>query len=114
MRLKSVRKLSGIEIDALLSEGKSFALYVRSEKDEGVVKEMFDVDIVFPELAKTFGEKLLFCYCDIEDLGKRAKELGVLFSPTVLFFKEGRLHRKLEGIRSWAEYTRAVEELLCS
>jgi len=112
VRLEELKRLSQNELDELITGKRSFFLYVRSEKDREKIKEMFDVDVVFPELAKSFPD-LEFYVVDIGDAREKLKELGVLFAPVVLVVKEGKPLKKLEGIKSWAEYTEAVGELLC-
>ncbi len=111
-RLKELERLRQGRLRELIEGKETFVLYVRSEKDFSKVREIFDVDVVFPELAKTFGKKAPFLWCDIDEV-KELSELKVYFAPVVLFFKEGKLVNRLEGIRSWAEYNRALEELLC-
>ncbi|WP_457600958.1 thioredoxin family protein [Hydrogenivirga sp.] len=113
MRLEDLKNLSESELRDLLGERRSFVLYVRSEKDKEKIREIFDVDVVFPELAKTFGEKIPFFWCDIDEVGLLSGKLGVYFAPAVLLFREGKLVNKLEGIKSWAEYNSALGELLC-
>ena len=111
-RLESIQKLSGELLGELIEGAETFVLYVRSQKDYEKIKEIFDVDVVFPELEKSFGDKVRFFWTDIDDLPKLS-ELGVFFAPMVLLFKEGKLKKKLEGIKSWAEYNKEIGELLC-
>ncbi len=110
--LKTLPKLEGKALQELISNKETFVLYVRSQKDYQKIREIFDVDVVFPELAKTFGHKLRFYWCDIDEV-EGLGDIKVFFAPVVVLFKEGRLVHKLEGIRSWAEYNRALGELLC-
>ncbi|RLJ70778.1 hydrogenase-1 operon protein HyaE [Hydrogenivirga caldilitoris] len=112
MRLEELKRLSADELGKLITEKRNFVLYVRSEKDREKIKEIFDVDVVFPELARSFPD-LEFYVVDIGDAKELLKELGVLFAPVVLVIREGKPVKKLEGIKSWAEYTSAVGELLC-
>ncbi len=112
MKLGELHQLKGDELIELISKGETFVLYVRSERDSDKVKEIFDVDVVFPELAKGFGDRVKFFWCDINEVNL-PPDLKIYFAPTVALFREGRLLKKLEGIKSWAEYNRALEELLC-
>jgi len=110
--LEEVDRLNDRVFKELLESKRNFILYIRSQKDYNKVKEIFDVDVVFLELAKSFGDKLPFFWADIEDI-RELQKMGIFFAPVVLLFKEGRLFAKLEGIMSWAEYNRAVGELIC-
>lgn len=112
MRLEELKRLSEEEFSELIKERRSFVLYVRSEKDREKIKEIFDVDVVFPELARSFPN-LEFYVVELGDAKERLKEFGVFFAPVVLVVREGKAVKKLEGIKSWAEYTGAVGELLC-
>jgi hydrogenase-1 operon protein HyaE len=112
-RLKGLEELDSDKLKRKLKEGESFVLYVRSKKDYDKIKEMFDTDIVFPELAESFGDKLGFYWCDIDRVKELTSEYGIYFAPVIAIFKEGKLLRKLEGIKTWAEYNRAIGELLC-
>ncbi len=110
---KEVPKLTTEKLKELIENRESFILYIRSQKDYEKIKEMFDTDIVFPELAKSFGQNVKFYWCDIDEVVELSKEHGIYFAPIVALFKEGKLLRKLEGIKAWAEYNRAIGELLC-
>lgn len=112
MKLGELHQLNGDELRVLLSKGETFVLYVRSERDSDKIREIFDVDVVFPELAKGFGNSFKFFWCDINEVNL-PPDLKIYFAPTVALFKEGKLLKKLEGIKSWAEYNSALEELLC-
>jgi len=76
MRLKEVPRLREEELRALISEGQTFVLYVRSEKDAGKIREILDIDVVFPELARDFGDSVSFFWCDIDEI-KELSELKV-------------------------------------
>ena len=111
-RLKKLNKLGRGQLNSLIEKKESFVLYVRSEKDFPKIREIFDVDVVFPELEKAFGNRIRFFWCDIDEV-KELEEYRVFFAPSVLLFREGKIVKRLEGIKSWAEYNRAMEELLC-
>ena len=111
-RLEELEKIGRGQLKELIERRETFVLYVRSEKDFSKIKEIFDVDVVFPELARTFGERVPFLWCDIDEV-EELSELKVYFAPVVLFFKGGELVSRLEGIKGWAEYNRGLEELLC-
>lgn len=109
--LESLKRLTDEEFRSLLESKESFVLYVRSQRDYERIKEIFDTDVVFPELAKAFGDRLEFLWCDIDEVN--LSEVGIHFAPVVALFKGGKLLKKLEGIKSWAEYNRAIGEFLC-
>ncbi len=113
MKLKEIEKIGEEKLKELINSKENFVLYVRSEKDSSKIKEIFDVDIVFPELANAFGDKVSFFWCDIDEVKVLVRDLGIYFAPMVVLFKEGSILKKLEGIKSWAEYTQAVGELIC-
>jgi len=111
--IEKIHDLGTEELRRLIENRETFVLYVRSEKDYEKIKEIFDVDVVFPELARSFGDRIAFYRCDIDRAQPLMAELGIYFAPVVLLFKDGKLKEKLEGIKSWAEYNRAVGELIC-
>ncbi|AAC06865.1 hypothetical protein [Aquifex aeolicus] len=106
--LQNLKRINEEDLRNLMEKGETFVLYVRSERLYDKVKEIFDVDVVFPELAKSF-EGIPFYWGDADEL----KELNVI-PPSVLIFKEGKPVEFLQGIKTWAEYTRKLKEsLLC-
>ncbi len=111
-RLEKIPKLKGSDLRDLISKGETFVLYVRSQKDFEKIREIFDVDIVFPELVKSFGEKVKFFWCDIDET-EGLSDFGIYFSPVIIIFKDGSAVEKLEGIKSWSEYNRALRKLIC-
>jgi len=104
--LRNLKKLSGDELKELIQNGETFVLYVRSERLYDKVKEIFDVDVVFPELAKTF-KGIPFLWGDADEL----KEVKAI-PPSVFIFKGGKPVEVLQGIKTWAEYTRKIRESL--
>jgi predicted Rossmann fold nucleotide-binding protein DprA/Smf involved in DNA uptake len=102
-----MKELSQQELKALLDAKETFVLYVRSEMKKEKIREIFDTDIVVPELEKSLGKSLNFYYINVDDYPYLLKEYLV---PAVVIFKEGKEVVKLEGIKAWNEY---VEALSC-
>ena len=106
--LEKLERIDGAKLRNLIKNKESFVLYVRSEELYDKVKEIFDVDIVFPELAKAFPN-LKFYWAELKDL-----EGFNLIPPSVVIFKEGEVKETLTGIKTWAEYLSKIREsLLC-
>lgn len=93
-----------ISLDQLqkLKEGRvSFVLYVRSELKRDKIKEIFDTDIVVPELEKAFGHKIeFFSICADENM----KILEDFRLPSLVIFKNGECVEVMDGIKAWNEY----------
>lgn len=107
--LEKLERIDGAKLRNLISKKESFVLYVRSEELYDKVKEIFDVDIVFPELAKAFPS-LKFYWAELKDL----EGFNNLIPPSVVIFKGGELKETLTGIKTWSEYLSKIREsLLC-
>jgi len=104
--LQSLKKVNEEDLKELIKKKENFVLYVRSERLYEKIKEIFDVDVVFPELAKAF-KGIPFYWGDADEL----KDLRAI-PPSVFIFKEGKPVEVLQGIKTWAEYTRKVKESL--
>lgn len=102
-----MKGLNQQELKALLDAKETFVLYVRSELKKEKIREIFDTDIVVPELEKSFGKSLNFYYINVDDYPDFLKDYLI---PAVVIFKEGKEVAKLEGIKAWNEY---VEALSC-
>lgn len=103
--LEKLERLDEAKLHNLIKSKESFVLYIRSEELYDKVKEMFDVDIVFPELAKAF-QSLKFFWAELKDL----KEFNNLKPPSVVIFKEGEIKETLLGVKNWAEYVSKIRE----
>lgn len=93
------------ELQTLRREGKDFILYVRSEIKKEKIKEIFDTDVVVPELEKTF--KLDFFSIDAEKEPDILKEFPL---PALVLFKAGSPVKILKGICAWNEYIQTIKE----
>ncbi|MEN3029158.1 MAG: thioredoxin [Aquificaceae bacterium] len=78
-------------------------LYVRSEERKNTIKEIFDTDIVVPELEKFFT--LDFYRINAEENPEILKRYRL---PSLVLFSGGREVRVLEGIKTWNEYLGAL------
>lgn len=103
--LKKVEKINSEKFRNLTESKESFVLYVRSEELFERIKEMFDVDVVFPELSKAFPN-VPFYWTDVKEISINVKP------PAVIIFKEGEVKEVLSGIRTWAEYISKIRENL--
>jgi len=104
---EKLERLDGEKLLNLIRSKESFILYIRSEELYDKVKEMFDVDIIFPEIAKAFPG-LKFFWAEIKDL--KEKEFNNLIPPSVVIFKEGEIKEALLGIKTWGEYISKIRE----
>ncbi|RUM30623.1 MAG: hypothetical protein DSY42_04375 [Aquifex sp.] len=104
--LEKLEKINSEELNKLIENKETFVLYIRSEKLYDKIKEIFDVDVIFPELAKNF-EGVKFIWGDIDEL----KEFKGMV-PSVLIFKEGKQVERIDGIKTWAEYVGKIREAL--
>ncbi len=105
-----MRQASTEEIKRLMLEGKSFVVYLRSEMRSKTVKEMFDVDVVYKELVKSFPS-LEFLVVETDEDRDALSLLGTNFTPCVVLVKEGKVHKRLDGIKAWNEYLSFLSEL---
>ncbi|GAB6065725.1 hypothetical protein JCM9492_08170 [Aquifex pyrophilus] len=109
--MESVRFLEKLErvdkekLRDLINNGETFVLYVRSQRLYDKIKEIFDVDVIFPELAKSFNG-IKFVWGDMDEL----KTGGMV--PLIVVFREGKEVKRIEGIKNWAEYVSALREAL--
>ncbi|MGB9873997.1 MAG: thioredoxin family protein [Hydrogenobacter sp.] len=102
-----MKELSQQELRALVDGKETFVLYVRSELKKEKIREIFDTDIVVPEMEKSFGSKFKFYSVNVDNYPDLLKDYPI---PAVVIFKEGKEVVKLKGIKAWNEY---VEALLC-
>lgn len=104
--LERLEKINSEKLKKLVENKETFVLYIRSEKLYNKIKEIFDADVIFPELAKNF-EGVKFIWGDIDEL----KEFKGMV-PSILIFKEGKQVEKIDGIKTWAEYVGKIREAL--
>lgn len=104
-----MRELNLQELESLKEKKRSFALYVRSELKKDKIKELFDTEIVVPELEKVFGGRLEFYSINADNHKDILRDFRL---PSLVLFKEGSVFRVFEGIQAWSEYMEGFSELL--
>ena len=105
--LEKLEKVDKERLKDLINRQETFVLYVRSKRLYEKIKEIFDVDVIFPELAKSFNG-IKFVWGDMDELGVKG------MAPLIVIFREGREIKRIEGIKNWADYVSALKEaLLC-
>ncbi len=102
-----MKELSLQEFKELIASGKTFVLYVRSDSKKNTIKEVFDTDVVIPELERVYAGSLEFYSINADENMEILKSYRL---PSLVLFSEGKEVRVLEGIRAWSEY---VEALSC-
>ncbi len=70
------------------------------------------VSPIIDALAEEFGEKISVCKVNIDEEGELAERFSVSSIPTVAFFKNGEVVKKLIGVQSEDEYVSAITEVL--
>jgi len=99
-----MRELNLQEFEELIRAGKTFVLYIRSEAKKNTIREIFDTDVVVPELQKVFSEKDFYSINADENI----EILRKYRLPSLVLFSCGKEVRVLEGIKSWNEYMEAL------
>lgn len=66
---------------------------------------------VVEELARDYKGKLKVAKIDVDDAGQTATELGVMNIPTIIFFKNGKEHKRIVGANPRKVYENVVKEL---
>lgn len=102
-----MRSLSIRELESMLAEGKTLALYVYSESKKDTLRELFDTQVVVPELERAFDSKVEFYSINADEHPEILRRYKL---PSLVLFKGGVEVSKLEGIKAWNEY---VEALSC-
>ena len=64
---------------------------------------------IYEKAASTF-EKIKFTTVDTDDLSDLAKEYGIRGIPTFIFFKDGKIIRKLEGEIKEEEFVQKIKD----
>lgn len=64
------------------------------------------------ELAGTYSDKIKFCLVDIDQSPRYADEMGVSGTPTMFFFKNGKVVKKLVGEQQKSVIESALKEII--
>ncbi len=99
-----MKELNLQELEDLLKSGKTFALYVRSRIKRDAIREIFDMDVVVPELERVYTN-LEFYSINADENREILKRYRL---PSLILFSKGKEVRILEGIRAWNEYLEAI------
>ncbi|MFN4318932.1 MAG: thioredoxin [Aquificaceae bacterium] len=99
-----MKRINLKELQTLKMNGKDFILYVRSEKKRESIKEIFDTDVVVPELEKGF--KLDFFSINADEDPDILKEFPL---PALVLFKAGIPTKILRGICAWNQYIQTIK-----
>lgn len=99
-----MKDLNMQEFEELLKSGKTFLLYVRSETKKNTIREIFDTDVVVPELEKVYSNLEFYCINADENM----EILRKYRLPSLVLFSQGREVKVFEGIKAWNEYQEAI------
>ncbi|MFN3598667.1 MAG: thioredoxin [Aquificaceae bacterium] len=102
-----MKQINSRELETLKEERRDFILYIRSEKNKDKVREVFDTDVVLPELEKVFNGMVEFFVINIDDHQEILKNFPL---PCLVLFKSGAAKQVLRGIKAWNEYLQAIKE----
>jgi len=67
---------------------------------------------IFAELAKDYEGKVFFAKIDIDQNRRTTVQFGVHSVPMVIAFKDGKPIGKLPGLRQYADYDMALEQMV--
>ncbi len=70
------------------------------------------VSPVIDEIARDYRGKIKVAKVDVDDNSKTTTDIGVMNIPTVIFFKNGREHKRIVGANSRREYEKVIKELI--
>lgn len=100
-----MKSLSLQELEELIKSKRTFVLYVRSEEKKNTIREVFDADVVVPELEKVFAGRLEFYTINADENKEILKKYRL---PSLVLFSGGDEIRVLEGIKAWNQYLEAL------
>ncbi len=92
-----MKKINLKELEALKEERRDFVLYVRSDRGKEKVKEVFDTDVVTPELERVFYGRIEFFFINVDDNPDTLRDFSF---PSLVLFKKGTVKQVLKGIRN--------------
>ncbi len=76
------------------------------------VKETLDVAVILPEIAAAVTQRLRVGVLPPALANARASRYGVRRWPALVFLRDGGWLGNVEGLRDWAEYVAATNEVL--
>lgn len=76
------------------------------------ISNRYLIEPIMEKLDERYGGLVKFCRLNIRDNEKAAGRYRILASPTLLFFKDGKLVESLEGTFPRIEVENAIQELL--
>lgn len=103
-----MKKINLKELEAFKEERRDFVLYVRSDREKEKVKEVFDTDVVIPELERVFYGKIEFFFINVDDDPEALRDFPL---PSLVLFKKGVVKQVLKGIKAWNEYLKTLAEV---
>ena len=66
----------------------------------------------FEALAGTYGDRMTFAKCNVDDNPNVSTRLGIRSIPTLIFFQGGKTVKVVNGLVSQNDLTAAIEEVL--
>ncbi|MDW7973619.1 MAG: hypothetical protein RMI01_10570, partial [Thermodesulfovibrio sp.] len=76
-----------------------------SEEKKNTIREVFDADVVVPELEKVFAGRFEFYTINADENKEILKKYRL---PSLVLFSGGDEIRVLEGIKAWNQYLEAL------
>lgn len=67
---------------------------------------------VVEELAGTFGDKIKFTKCNVDDNPVTPGKYGIKAIPTLIFFKDGKISDQITGMVAKAKLEDAINKVL--
>jgi thioredoxin 1 len=67
---------------------------------------------VVEELAETFGDKVTFAKCNVDDNPVTPGKYGIKAIPTLIFFKGGEVAEQITGMVAKAKLEEAINKVL--
>lgn len=100
------------ELKNSLKQKGDICLFLTSEARKSRIKEIFDVEVVAPELEKVFTN-FRFFRINVDGVEKDIESLFSVSSvPALLILKDGEVIKVLVGIKAWNEYIEEFKSCL--
>lgn len=106
-----VTDLTGAALEAALAEGTTLLFFTG---DAARHREIDDVAVVLPELAKVFPGRFRCATIDPDRDRDAAAQFRVSIRPTLVLVHEGEAVGSIPRIRSWDDYLRQLGAMLDS